>query len=67
MPVQDSATNNQYIFTQTREQRVQKAEFMILQLTCENWAKVRSASMGTWPKSSWTQSLRRKNTSEVYL
>ena len=29
-------------------------------LTCENWAKVRLASIGTWPSSSWTQSLRRE-------
>lgn len=33
-------------------------------LTCENWANVRLASIGTWPSSSWTQSLRREKGGE---
>ena len=37
-----------------------------LSLTWENWAKVRSASMGTWPRSSWTQSLRRKRERQLW-
>lgn len=61
MPDQGSATDNQFISV-IKARVILKVCKIFPQLTCENWAKVRSANMGTWPRSSWTQSLKRNKT-----
>lgn len=62
MPDQGSATNNQQCWHEIVTGNYNELRSLqdLQTVTCENWAKVRSASMGTWPKSSWTQSLKDK-------